>query len=83
MLAVDRDPTTFNVRYVVAHEIGHAIGLDHAGRARGLMGFAYLERLGSAAEVRLGPIDVEAVIALYGPPQPVLADSSAQTPAPE
>ena len=82
-LAVDRDPKTFNVRYVVAHEIGHAIGLDHAGRARGLMGFAYLERLRAAAEVRLGPVDIEAVTALYGPPQPVVADGLAQTPAPE
>ena len=82
-LAVDRDPRTYNVRYVLAHEIGHAIGLDHAGRARGLMGFAYLERLASATEVRLGPVDIAAVTALYGPPRPVVADGSAQTPAPE
>jgi hypothetical protein len=82
-LEVDGDPKTYNVRYVVAHEIGHAIGLDHAGRARGLMGFAYLERMASKTEVRLAASDIDAVTELYGPARRVVAQNSAQTPAPE
>ncbi len=82
-LGVDGDPSTYNVRYVVAHEIGHAIGLDHAGRDRGLMGFAYLERITSVDQVRLGAADIAAVTQLYGPRRSVVAAYSAQTPTPE
>ena len=82
-LAIDGNPKTYNVRYVMAHEIGHAIGLDHAGRAGGLMGFAYLERMASVEEVRLAAADIAAVTQLYGPVRSLLADGSAQTPDPE
>ena len=35
---------TYDVRYTVAHEIGHAIGLDHPDSSGQLMSFAYQER---------------------------------------
>jgi Matrixin len=71
-LGVDGDPKTYGVRYVVAHEIGHAIGLDHRGRTGGIMGFAYLEPFAAATEVRLGAADVLAATWLYGAPPPSL-----------
>jgi Matrixin len=66
-VAVDGDPNTYNLRYVAAHEIGHAIGLDHRGRDQGIMGFAYQESVASPAEIRLAPTDVAAAARLYGP----------------
>lgn len=66
-VGIDGDPKTYNLRYVAAHEIGHAIGLDHLGREGGVMGFAYRELIRSPAELRLAPGDVAAVARLYGP----------------
>jgi hypothetical protein len=40
----DGDPATPNARYVAAHELGHAVGLDHAWGADKLMRFQYEER---------------------------------------
>jgi Matrixin len=66
-VAVDGDSNTYNLRYVAAHEIGHAIGLDHRGRDQGIMGFAYQESAASPAEIRLAATDAEAAARLYGP----------------
>lgn len=66
-VAIDGDPRSYNLRYVAAHEIGHAIGLDHRGRDHGIMGFAYRETVRSAEEIRLAPSDVAAAVRLYGP----------------
>ena len=66
-VAVDGDPNTYNLRYVAAHEIGHAIGLDHRGRDQGIMGFAYQERVASPGQIRLAATDVAAAARLYGP----------------
>lgn len=58
----DGDPGTFDLRYVIAHEIGHAIGLDHPGKSGQLMGFSYQELNGPMAG------DVRGANLLYGPP---------------
>ncbi|HEX6012722.1 MAG TPA: matrixin family metalloprotease [Geminicoccaceae bacterium] len=66
-VAVDGDPNTYNLRYVAAHEVGHAIGLDHRGRDQGIMGFAYQEKVALPDEIRLAATDAAAAARLYGP----------------
>jgi hypothetical protein len=37
----DGDLRSYDMRYTIAHEIGHTIGLDHPGGARQIMGYRY------------------------------------------
>ncbi len=66
ILARDGNLETYHVRRVLAHEIGHAIGLDHPGPEGGIMGYRYVEPAeGSMAALSAG--DIAAIQALYGP----------------
>lgn len=53
-----------NLKYVLAHEIGHALGLDHPSPEGELMSFAY-----NPAMKQLQPGDVAGITTLYGVPQ--------------
>lgn len=54
--------TVYDLRYGIAHEIGHAIGLDHPSPSGQLMSFRYDERV---RDLQAG--DISGVVALYGP----------------
>jgi len=72
----DGDLRTYDIRYTVAHEIGHAIGLDHPQGVDQMMGYRYEERFRS-----LQPGDISGAIALYGPSvllPPVFSSTAAQ-----
>jgi hypothetical protein len=57
----DGDFKIYDLRYTIAHEIGHAIGLDHPNGAGQIMGYRYEERFRS-----LQPGDIAGAIQLYG-----------------
>jgi hypothetical protein len=55
------DAAAYDLRYTIAHEIGHAIGLNHPGPSGQLMGFQYAESFRG-----LRPGDAAGAVALYG-----------------
>jgi Matrixin len=57
------DLKTYDLRYTLAHEIGHAIGLDHPSNANQIMNYRYEERFRA-----LQPGDIRGAVALYGSP---------------
>ena len=57
------DAFAYDVRYTIAHELGHAIGLNHAGPEGQLMSFKY----GEAFRALQGG-DLSGAVALYGRP---------------
>ena len=63
-VSFDGDLKTYDLRYTLAHEIGHAIGLDHPSGGGQIMGYRYEERFRA-----LQPGDVRGAILLYGEPR--------------
>ncbi|MFO0991707.1 MAG: matrixin family metalloprotease [Hyphomicrobiales bacterium] len=63
-IGFDGNLKVYDIRHTFAHEIGHAIGIDHPGASGSLMGFRYDEKIdGPQAS------DIAAVQRLYGPPR--------------
>ena len=58
----DGDGEVYDLSYTLMHEIGHAIGLDHAGSRGQLMSFRYQDHL-----MGLQAGDIAGVRRLYGP----------------
>ena len=57
----DGDLDVYDLRYTIAHEIGHAIGLDHPSAAGQLMSYRYDE-----LQPGLQPGDIKGAALLYG-----------------
>jgi hypothetical protein len=60
-IGFDGDLRAYDLRYTLAHEIGHAIGLDHPSGPSQIMGYRYEERFRD-----LQPGDVRGAVTLYG-----------------
>ncbi len=60
-IGFDGDLQVYDIRYTTAHEVGHAIGLDHPISAGQLMHHRYAERFRTLQEG-----DIEGVALLYG-----------------
>jgi hypothetical protein len=57
------DLKSYDLRYTLAHEIGHAIGLDHPAGGNQIMNYRYEERFRA-----LQPGDIRGAVLLYGAP---------------
>jgi hypothetical protein len=68
------DASVYDLRYAAAHEIGHAIGLDHPGPSGQLMSFRYGEQFRA-----LQSGDIAGAVRLYGARLPTVADAVVQT----
>ena len=78
-IGFDGDLTVYDLRYTLAHEIGHAIGLDHPGGAGQIMGYRYEERFRS-----LQSGDTQGAALLYGARSPSAVEvTSGQTGPPQ
>jgi hypothetical protein len=64
-IGFDGDLMTYDLRYTLAHEIGHAIGLDHPNGAAQIMGYRYEENFRD-----LQPGDIAGAVSLYGAHEP-------------
>jgi hypothetical protein len=60
-IGFDGDLKRYDLRYTFAHEIGHAIGLDHPHGGEQVMGYRYEERFRTLQEG-----DIRGAVALYG-----------------
>jgi hypothetical protein len=75
-IGFDGNLDTYDIRYTLMHEIGHAIGLDHPGVTGALMDFRYQEAFSSLQEG-----DRAGAVSLYGPRQMDSVDAGALVPA--
>jgi hypothetical protein len=57
----DGNLAVYDLRYTIAHEIGHAIGLDHPGPSGQVMSYGYHEEFRA-----LQGGDIDGAVALYG-----------------
>jgi hypothetical protein len=64
-IGFDGNLRSYDLRYTFAHEIGHAIGLDHPAVGAQIMGYRYEEQFRT-----LQPGDIGGALALYGARQP-------------
>lgn len=71
-IGFDGDVSTYDLRYTIAHEIGHAIGLDHPNGPGQIMGYRYEERF---RQLQAG--DVQGAMLIYGGREPAGATASA------
>lgn len=62
-LGQDGNLKVYDLVFTFAHEIGHAIGLDHPGRKEEVMYFKYSENFEG-----LQAGDISGIVKLYGPP---------------
>ena len=60
-IGFDGDLKSYDLRYTIAHEIGHAIGLDHPATGGQIMGYRYEEQ-----HRDLQPGDIAGAALLYG-----------------
>ena len=60
-IGFDGNLLVYDLRYTIAHEIGHAIGLDHPSASGQLMSFRYDEHFR-----QLQPGDIQGVTNIYG-----------------
>jgi hypothetical protein len=60
-IGFDGNLDVYDLRYTIAHEVGHAIGLDHPGRDGQLMSYRYAE---TSRELRAG--DIKGAVEIYG-----------------
>lgn len=64
-IGFDGNLDVYDLRYTIAHEVGHAIGLDHPGRDGQLMSYRYGE---TSRELSDG--DIKGAVEIYGPRTP-------------